>query len=69
MEKLKPGRKPLPAHLKVHMVGAYLTKAQKELIVNKYGSLTQAIKAEILDKLMQDGHSNSTGNGQPVDGQ
>lgn len=69
MENKRTGRKPKPAHLKVHMVAAYLTLEQKELIINEYGSLTNAVKQNILSKLKPNGHSNSTGYGQPMDGQ
>lgn len=65
----KRGRKPLPPELKKQVVQAFLTNEQKSLIVNKYGSLTQAITKEILPKVIQNGHSNSIGNGQPLDGQ
>ena len=51
MENKRTGRKPKPAHLKVHMVAAYLTLEQKELIVKEYGSLTKAIKSEILQPI------------------
>ena len=67
MEKNKRGRKPKPAHLKVHMVAAYLTKEQIELINKEFGNLTNAVKYHILSKF--NGYSNSTGYGQPVDGQ
>ena len=51
MENKRTGRKPKPAHLKVHMVAAYLTLEQKELIVKEYGNLTKAIKSEILQPI------------------
>lgn len=51
METKKRGRKPKPAHLKVQMVSAYLTREQKELIVKEFGSVTDAIKSEILSQL------------------
>lgn len=69
METKRTGRKPKPAHLKVHMVAAYLTLEQKELIINEFGSLTNAVKQHILSKLRPNGHSNSFGDGQPLDGQ
>jgi hypothetical protein len=69
MEKLKPGRKPLPPEQKRALVAAFLTKAEKELIINKYGSLSHAVKHEILSKIHADGHSNSVGDGQPLAGQ
>ena len=43
-EKLKPGRKPLPDDQKRKLVSAYLTNAEKELIISKFGSLTNAVK-------------------------
>ena len=67
MEKQKRGRKPKPAHLKVQMVAAYLTKEQKELINKEFGNLTNAVKYHILSKF--NGYSNSPGNREPVDGQ
>ena len=70
MEKLKPGRKPLPAHLKRHLVAAFLTKEEKELIINQFGSLSNAVRSQILSPFYEKhGHSNSIGDGQPVDGQ
>lgn len=60
--KLKAGRKPLPPEKKKHLVAAYITKEDKSLIINKYGSLTQAVVDEILQKIQADGHSNSPGN-------
>ena len=69
MEKLKAGRKPLPHDQKRLLVGAFLTKNEKQLIINQYGSLSHAIRHEILPKLHANGHSNSIGNGQPLDGQ
>lgn len=53
METKKRGRKPKPAHLKVQMVSVYLTKEQKELIVNEFGGVTEAIKSEILSPIYQ----------------
>lgn len=67
MEKQKRGRKPKPAHLKVQMVAAYLTKEQKELINKEFGNLTNAVKYHILSKF--NGYSNSPGHWEPVDGQ
>ncbi len=64
----KRGRKRLPIELKKEPMTAFLTKQQKALIVSKYGSLTEAILHEILQKLQADGHSNSLGNREPVAG-
>lgn len=69
MEKLKPGRKPLPPEQKRHLVAAFLTKEEKELIINAYGSLSNAVRTEVLTKLTQNGHSNSTWDRKSVDGQ
>lgn len=70
METKKRGRKPKPAHLKVQMVSAYLTREQKELIIKEFGSVTDAIKSEILspiyEKESQNGHCYSFRNGEPV---
>lgn len=51
METKKRGRKPKPAHLKVQMVSAYLTREQKDLIIKEFGSVTDAIKSEILSPI------------------
>jgi len=69
MKTKRTGRKPKPAHLKVHMVAAYLTLEEKELIIKELGSLTNAVKQHILSKLRPNGHSNSTWDRKPVDGQ
>ena len=52
METKKRGRKPKPAHLKVQMVSVYLTKEQKELIINEFGGVTEAIKKVILSQIL-----------------
>ena len=62
----KRGRKRLPEELKKEPMTAFLTKRQKALIISKYGSLTEAILHEILQKLQADGHSNSPGNREPM---
>jgi hypothetical protein len=67
MEKQKRGRKPKPAHLKVHMLAAYLTKEQIDLIHNEFGNLTNAVKYHILSKY--NGYRDSSGYWQPMDGQ
>jgi hypothetical protein len=67
MQKQKRGRKPKPAHLKVQMVSAYLTREQKELINKEFGNLTNAVKYHILSKF--NGYRDSFGNWQPLDGQ
>lgn len=53
METKRTGRKPKPAHLKVHMVAAYLTLEEKELITKEFGSLTKAIKSQILSNIYE----------------
>lgn len=73
MEQIKPkrGRTKLPENQKKRLVSAYLTDQEKNLILIKYGSLTNAVKGEILPKLYlfefvneleNDGHSHPTGN-------
>lgn len=51
MEKLKPGRKPLPEDKKKVLVSAYVTKEQKELIIKYFGNLSNAVAEEVLPKI------------------
>ena len=51
MEKLKPGRKKIPDSERAKLVSAYLTDAHKKAIVQKFGSLTKAVKALIIPNL------------------
>lgn len=51
MEKLKPGRKPLPENEKKVLVSAYVTKRDKELIIKHFGNLSNAVVHEILPKI------------------
>jgi hypothetical protein len=51
MEKLKPGRKKIPADQRAKLVSAYLKDADKAAIVKKYGSLTKAVKTLIIPSL------------------
>ena len=51
--KLKPGRKKLPEDQKRKIVTAYLTDDEKIFIINKYGSLTKAVK-ELLNIVKKD---------------
>lgn len=51
METKKRGRKPLKEGDKVMLVSVYLKKEDKEAIVAKYGSVTNAIKEEVLPRL------------------
>jgi hypothetical protein len=51
MEKKKRGRKPLSENDKVMLVSVYIKKEDKIKIVEKYGSVTMAIKEEIIPKL------------------
>lgn len=51
MEAKKRGRKPLKEGDKVTLVSVYLKKEDKEAIVAKYGSVTNAIKEEVLPRL------------------
>lgn len=46
----KRGRKPLGDE-KVILVSVYLKKTDKKLIVEKYGSVTNAVREEVLPKL------------------
>lgn len=50
-EVKKRGRKKLNEEEKVVLVSVYLKKADKKLIVEKYGSVTNAVKEEVLPKL------------------
>ncbi len=50
-ETKKRGRKKLGEDEKVILVSVYLKKADKKLIVEKYGSVTNAVKEEVLPKL------------------
>ncbi len=47
----KRGRKPLEKGQKVIMVSVYLKQEEKEAIVAKYGSVTNAVREEVLQKL------------------
>jgi len=51
METKKKGRKPLKEGDKVMLVSVYLKKEDKEAVVAKYGSVTNAIKEEVLLRL------------------
>jgi hypothetical protein len=51
MEKMKPGRKKIPADQRAKLVSAYLKDSDKKAIVQKYGSLTKAVKALIIPSL------------------
>lgn len=51
METKKKGRKPLKEGDKVMLVSVYLKKEDKEAVVAKYGSVTNAIKEEVLPRL------------------
>lgn len=73
METIKPkrGRTKLPENQRKRLVSAYLTDQEKNLILVKYGSLTNAVKDEILpqlrisefvNELENDGHSHPAGN-------
>jgi len=50
----KRGRKPLDKEEKAILVSVYLKKGDKEKIVEIYGSVTNAIKQEILPKLIKE---------------
>tara|TARA_R110000868_G_scaffold273533_1_gene532721 strand:+ start:1182 stop:1340 length:159 start_codon:yes stop_codon:yes gene_type:complete len=51
MERLKPGRKPINEKDKVKMCSAYLKLSEKQAIINKYQSLTKAVKLLIIPTL------------------
>ncbi len=51
MEAKKKGRKPLKEGDKVMLVSVYLKKEDKEAVVAKYGSVTNAIKEEVLPRI------------------
>lgn len=65
METIKPkrGRTKLPENQKKRLVSAYLTDEEKNLILAKYGNLSNAVRHEILVKIMQNGHSYPFGDG------
>lgn len=52
-EARKRGRKKIGEEEKVILVSVYLKRADKKLIVEKYGSVTNAVKEEILPKLVK----------------
>ena len=61
METIKPkrGRTKVPENQRKRLMSAYLTDDEKNVILAKYGSLTNAVRNEILPKLLQkpkDGH-------------
>lgn len=49
-EQKKRGRKPLGKE-KLLLTSAYLRQYEKEAIIEKYGSVTEAIRQEVLPKL------------------
>ena len=53
MEQIKPkrGRTKVPENQRKRLVSAYLTDDEKNLILAKYGSLTNAVRDELLPKL------------------
>lgn len=65
METIKPkrGRTKLPENQKKRLVSAYLTDEEKNLILAKYGNLSNAVRHEILVKIMQNGHYHPFGDG------
>jgi hypothetical protein len=75
METIKPkrGRTKLPDNQRKRLVSAYLTDDEKNVILAKFGSLTNAVRGELLPKLYleefledlikeKNGHSNPVGN-------
>ena len=53
METIKPkrGRTKVPENQRKRLVSAYLTDEEKNVILTKYGSLTNAVRGELLPKL------------------
>jgi hypothetical protein len=51
MEQKKRGRKPIDQNEKVMLVSVYLKKEDKDAIVAKYKSVTNAIKEEVIPRL------------------
>ena len=51
MEPKKRGRKKLDENDKVILASVYLKKEDKQKIIEVYGSVTNAIKEEVLKKL------------------
>jgi len=53
MEQIKPkrGRTKVPENQRKRLVSAYLTDDEKNVILAKYGSLTNAVRGELLPKL------------------
>jgi hypothetical protein len=53
METIKPkrGRTKVPENQRKRLVSAYLTDDEKNVILAKYGSLTNAVRGELLPKL------------------
>jgi hypothetical protein len=51
MEKKKCGRKPMAENEKVMLISVYLKKEDKLKIVEKYGSVTNALKEEVLPRI------------------
>ena len=53
METIKPkrGRTKVPDNQRKKLMSAYLTDEEKNLILTKFGSLTNAVRTEILPKL------------------
>jgi hypothetical protein len=53
METIKPkrGRTKVPDNQRKKLMSAYLTDEEKNLILFKFGSLTNAVRTEILPKL------------------
>jgi hypothetical protein len=51
MEQKKRGRKPIDQNEKVMLVSVYLKKEDKDAIVAKYRSVTNAIREEVIPRL------------------
>lgn len=48
MTTKKRGRKPIPTSEKVKLCSVYLRDEDKKAIIKQYGSITKAIKSQIL---------------------
>lgn len=51
MEQKKRGRKKLEPNQKVVLVSVYLKQEEKDAIIKEYGSVTKAVREEVVQKL------------------
>jgi len=54
--KAKIGRTKVPENQRKKLMSAYLTDEEKQLILAKFGNLTNAVREEILPKISKNGH-------------